>query len=97
MEDRPSSRRELFAAIGIAADIEPVAAIRLVLRTIIRAAFLGVRGWAVVFLDVLIATRKTANYAVRPAHFLDVLKALFVGSELLICFPNVHGSRLTQI
>jgi hypothetical protein len=48
-------------------------------------------------LDVLFSALGAAHHTVRPTHLLDVLQALFVSGELLVCFSNVHEQILAQI
>lgn len=70
--------RELLMAGFLKAEIEPGALV------------LG-RGSAAHLLDVRAATRRAAHYAVRPAHLLHILKALFFRGKLYVDFADIDG------
>src|SRR4051794_19020279 len=95
VEDRASGGRELLATVGVLADIEPLATVGLFLRASLRTA-LGCAAWALILYDVLIAARRAAHDAVRPAHFFDVLQALLIGAKLFVRFADIHATIMPE-
>ena len=49
------------------------------------------------FLDIVSATDRAADNAVRPAHLLDVLKTLLLSGELYSNLPDIHGLRMDSL
>jgi hypothetical protein len=74
-KQRAGRRRELIVAGLFKAQVKPLAPI------------LGVSR-ALYALDVVLAALNAADYAIRPAHLLNVGQALLIGGELL------GGSRI---
>jgi len=74
-EECSRGRRELIVTGFLLAEIEPLAAI------------LGGR-FTLNLDDLVIAAEGAANDSIRPAHVLDVVKALFVSRKLYEDFRN---------
>ena len=74
--------RELLTAVFVEADVEPRATVGLVRVTGLGAGLADGCSRTLVLCDVLVAAGRAAHDAIRPAHTLDVVKALVVGRKL---------------
>src|SRR2546426_4034889 len=80
MEDRAGRGSELIVAGFLKAQVKPAA-------FVLALAF----GRPLHPLDVFLTAFGAADYAIGPAHLLDVLQALLVCGKLGVCFADVHG------
>src|SRR5437868_1032336 len=85
--------RELLTAIGVQADVEPLATIVLVrvLWWLLGIAGLAVSLRALIFGDVVIPAGRAADNTIRPLHLLDIGQALFLSGKLYVDLADVHG------
>ena len=50
--------------------------------------------WEAFFVNPFLSTRllvRAVHHAIRPAHLLDVLQALLISDQLLMCCADIHG------
>ena len=48
-------------------------------------------------LDLIAAADRAANNTIRPAHLLDVLKAVLFGGKLYVDVPDIDGLRMLSL
>src|SRR6266852_6845477 len=87
-EQGTSRRRELLAAVFVNTDVEPCATVGLIRIAGLRAGLSNTLRGTLILCDVFVTTGGTPDDAIRPAHFLDVLKTLFVSGELYDDFSD---------
>src|SRR5579872_913614 len=83
-EQRSRRWAELLMAGLFKAQVEP------------RSLVLGLR-FPTHLLDLISAADRAPDYAIGPAHLLDVLKAMLFGGELYVQVADIDGLRVLSL